>query len=110
MHITAENVVPVLNDVVTELTMVLVRLREIEQDTPDTHDEILQLNGRAVPAMDLIADVITFIGEHKPPPELIGGRLKNAMELFQEILVEKTRIVKATPKTIYHTNDFTSKN
>jgi hypothetical protein len=110
MKITAVNFIPLLTDIVNELTLITARLQEIQQDTPDTHEELLLINGRFAKATEHLPGVIEYIGREKPPPALVGDRLKDAITLVTETLKEKTRIIEATPRIIYETNDDTGLN
>lgn len=110
MKITATNFMSLLSDAVKELTLITARLQEIQQDIPATHEELQLLNGRFVKATEHVPALIEYIAKEKPPPALVGTKLKDVISLVTETVKEKTRIIEATPRIIYDTNDETSLN
>ncbi len=110
MKITATNFMMELKNTVTEFILINERLKEIEQDTPATHDELQILNARFMEASEPIENIIKYIAKKQPDPAIVGNSLKETITLMTSILHEKTRIIKATPEVIYLTNDETSLN
>ena len=87
-----------------EFLMVLEQLKKIEQETPDTIEEIELLNGRFVDSGKLFPDIIEYITTQKPSPEIVGDMFRNCEKLMGEVLRENTRILQNTPKIIRATN------
>ena len=110
MEITDNNFAILLTGSITEMTMIVEKLKDIVQDIPDTHRELEILDARFMDAMEPLEGIIKFIVENKPNPEIVGNNLRNAVLLMSEILKEKTRIIKDTPPLLYQMNNLTALN
>jgi hypothetical protein len=110
MYINRENFLAELDFAVGELRYILAELQGIAQDIPGTHDRLQDLNGIFVHGSRHMVEIIEFIAQEKPDPDVVGTRLKDYLNLMTSILTEKTRIIKDTPSVIYNTNDLTSPN
>ena len=110
MPITHENFMQKLTNCVDECTIAVSKLKNIESDTPATHDELLLINGMIVTASKELPQIIQFVADEKPSPSIVGDKLKRAINLITEILQEKTRILNNTPQVFKDTNDLTSQN
>jgi hypothetical protein len=110
MAITEANFTSLLRETHTEQLLILQRLTEIERDTPDTHEELQRLNGRAAAAWAQLEALLKWIDAEQPDPRIIGTTLADSFNLVGEILKEKTRIIEQTPPVIYRTNDDSSLN
>jgi hypothetical protein len=110
MKITAANFMIELKNTVTELVLINERLKDIKQDTLETHHELEMLNGRFIQACEPVENLIIYISKKQPDPAIVGNSLKDTITLMSSILREKTRIIKDTPEIIYLTNNETSLN
>lgn len=105
MKITHENFILTLTHCVNEFTIVLSKLREIEMDTPETHEELLHLDDMFNDAGEYLPDIMQYIENEEPDASIVGDKLKMAVNLTTAILKEKKRIIVNEMKVLMNKND-----
>ena len=110
MQITSLNFLPLLINCINDLSVIVSRLKEFEQDDINNHPQLIQLNGQFIRASQHLPDIIQFIADNRPDPTLIGDNLQQSIQLVTSVIQEKTRILENTPPVFIATNDMSCLN
>lgn len=101
---------PLLTHCVNELTIIVALLKQIDQDNINSHSTLLAYNSRIMEASKHLPDLIDYAGTHHPDPTIVGTKMKDAIQLFSNMLKEKTRILNNTPEIFKDMNEMNQPN